>query len=112
MEGAKPTELFIEVVRNSNELPSEVRLHAHEAQAVEESRFDESYIEFLDEQIQINARGPKWAERLRRRREGLHAFCHVTLLSGHIVSGQYDTWIKVDPKKKVVVFWERYDDTP
>jgi hypothetical protein len=112
MQGAKPSELFIEAVRSSNERPSEVRLHAHDARAVEESSFDESYIEFLDEQIRLNARGPEWREILRWRRDGLRSFCHVSLLSGHVSSGRYDTWIEVDPKKKAVVFWEqlKYDD--
>jgi len=109
----KPDELFIEVVRNSNELPSEVRSGVHEARGVEESRFDESYIQFLDEQIRLSPRGPEWTKILERRRTGLRPFCNVSLVSGHIRTGRFDTWIKIDPKKKAVVFWEQseYDDS-
>jgi hypothetical protein len=109
----KPTELFAEVVRNSTELPSEVRSSIHKARGIEESCFDETYIQFLDEQIRLSPRGPEWTEILRRRREGLRSFCNVSLISGHIRTGNFDTWIKIDPKKKTIVFWEQleYNET-
>ncbi len=108
----QPSKLFIAVVRSNNELPPDVRSHAHEARGVEDSCFDESYIDFLDEQIRLNPRGEDWTEILRRRREGLRSFCNVKLVSGHVRTGQLDTWIKIDPQKKKVVFWEQlqYDD--
>lgn len=72
----------------------------------------ESYIEFLDEQIGLSPRGPEWTEILRRRRDGLRSFCRVPLVSGRIRVGRFDTWIKVDPERRSVVFWEQleYDD--
>lgn len=106
------SELFTQAVRDCRDLPADVRAHAHEARGVEESLFDESYIEFLDEQIRLSPRGPEWTEILRRRREGLCGFCRVRLVSGHIRVGRFDTWVKVDPKRQAVVFWEQleYDD--
>ena len=105
----KPSELFVEVVRNSDKLPQAVRLQAHEARGVEESRFDKSYIEFLDEQIRFSPRGPEWTEILRRRRNGLHLYCDVPLVSGHIRTGRFDTWVKIDPKTRAVIFWEQLE---
>jgi hypothetical protein len=104
-----PSELFLEVVRDSQELPADVRLHADQARGIEETCFDESYIEFLDTQIRLSPRGPEWTEILRRRREGLRPFSRVPLLSGHIRTGRFDTWIKIDPKTRAVVFWEQLE---
>jgi hypothetical protein len=106
------SELFSQAVRDCRELPVDVRTHVAEARGVEESCFDESYIAFLDEQIHLSPRGPEWTEILRRRREGLRSFCGVPLLSGHIRVGRFDTWVKVDPKSRAVVFREQleYDE--
>ena len=106
----QPSELFTEVVRGCEELPADVRARAHEARGVEESCFDESYIEFLDTQIHLSPRGPEWTEILRRRRERLRPFCRVPLLSGHVRVGRFDTWIKIDPTDRAVVFWEQLED--
>jgi hypothetical protein len=108
-----PAGIFIEAVRASYDLPSDVRSHAGEARRVEESCFDSSYIQFLDEQIRLSPRGPEWTAILRRRRDGLHSFCGVPLVSGHIRYGRFDVWIKIDPKTRAVVFWEQleYDQT-
>ena len=103
------SELFIQVVRDCHELPADVRTHAGESRDVEVSCFDESYIEFLDTQIRLSPRGPEWTEILRRRREGLRSFCGVPLVSGHIRVGRFDTWVKVDPKHRAVVFWEQLE---
>jgi len=106
------SELFSQVVRDCQELPADVRANVSEARGIEESCFDESYIEFLDTQIRLSPRGPEWRETLQRRREGLRSFCRVPLVSGHIRVGRFDTWVKVDPKRRSVVFWEQleYDD--
>ena len=106
----KPDDLFSEAVRGCQDLPVDVRNHAADAWGVEESCFDESYIQFLDEQIQLGSRGPEWTEILRRRREGLRSFCSVPLVSGHIHVGRFDTWVKVDPKTRVIVYWEQLED--
>jgi hypothetical protein len=100
-------ELFRQAVQDCKDLPADVRTHVADARSVEKSRFDESYIEFLDEQIRLSPRGPQWTEVLRRRRDTLRSFCRVSLLSGHIRVGQVDTWVKVDPKRRMVVFWEQ-----
>jgi len=105
----KPADLFIEAVRGCQDLPAEVRNHAADARGVEESCFDESYIQFLDEQIHLSPRGTEWTEILRRRREGLRSFCSVPLVSGRIRVGRFDTWVKIDPRTRAVVFWEQLE---
>jgi hypothetical protein len=102
-------EIFRQAVRDCPELPADVRARVAEARGIEESSFDQSYVEFLDEQIRLSPRGPEWTEILRRRREGLRAFCRVPLFSGHIRVGRFDTWVEVDPKRRVVVFWEQLE---
>ncbi len=102
-------DLFTEIVRACNELPGDVRSQADKARGVEETCFDESYIEFLNTQIRLSPRGPEWTEILKRRREGLRQFCGVTLLSGHVRVGRFDTWVKIDPNRRAVVFWEQLD---
>ncbi len=100
------SELFAQAVRDCQELPADVRAHVGAARGIEESCFDQSYIEFLDTQIRLSPRGPEWTEILRRRREGLRSFCGTPLVSAHIRVGRFDTWILVDPKRPAVVFWE------
>src|ERR1700674_5396052 len=60
-------EIFTDVVRGCQDLPTDVRTHAHEARGVGQTCFDGSYIEFLDTQIRLSPRGPEWTEILRRR---------------------------------------------
>ena len=108
----KSTKLFIEAVRASQDLPTEVRAHADEVDGVKESCFDDSYIQFLDDQIRLEPRGPGWTAILRKRRKGLCSFCGVPLVSGHIRSGRFDTWIKIDPKTSAVVYWEQFEYDP
>ena len=102
-------DLFVQALRASEELPADVRLHAHEARGVGTSCFDETYLQFLEEQIRLGPRGPEWTEVLRKRRKGLHQFCGIPLLRGHIRVGRFDTSIHVDPKSKTVVFWEQLE---
>jgi len=55
-------DLFAETVRAMESLPASLRDHADQVTALEEHRFDESYIAFLDTQIRLISRGPDWTE--------------------------------------------------
>jgi hypothetical protein len=101
--------LFIETVRATEGLPASLREHADDIQNVRESRFDDSYIEFLDTQIRLSPRGPEWTERLKRRRAALLPFCDVTLLRGRVRVGQKEFTVQIDPRSKAVIHWEQYD---
>jgi len=75
---------------------------------LEEHRFDESYIEFLDTQIRLNPRGPGWTERLKHRRAALLSFTGATLLRGRVQVGKVDFTVEIHPESKVVIHWEEY----
>ncbi len=47
---------------------------------VREHRFDASYLEFLDAQIALDARGPEWVDLLRTRKAGLSGSVDETIL--------------------------------
>ena len=105
------SDLFIEVVRSSEVLPAEVRAHAGEARAVEQSQFDESYIEFLDTQIRLSPRGPDWTARLRQRRKAMRPHCGVALLSGIVPVGDRHFSVYVLPEQRTIAHWEEYEFT-
>ncbi len=75
---------------------------------MEESCFDSTYLDFLDEQIELNARGDEWSDRLRRRRSGLADWCDYPLLYGRIVVGPDEYTIKINRATRSVVYWEEY----
>lgn len=97
---------FINAVLRS-ELPSELRASAKQAIGIEHHHFDQSYIDFLDEQVRLNPRGSLWTERLKVRREHLLPFRDGLLLRGNVAVGKDRYTIEVDPKSLAVIHWER-----
>ena len=57
---------FVAAVRGADELPESVRAAADQAVGVDEGSFDHSYLEFLDQQIELAPRGPQWTARLKK----------------------------------------------
>jgi hypothetical protein len=104
----KPKALFVEAVRAMESLPASLREHADKVTALEEHRFDESYIEFLDTQIRLSPRGPEWTKRLKRRRAALLPYTEVSLLRGRVQIAEVDFTVEVHPETRVVVHWEEY----
>jgi hypothetical protein len=102
--------VFIQTVRTTQTLPASLRDHADDVTALEEHRFDLSYIEFLDEQIRMSPRGPDWTERLKNRRADLLPFCDATLLRGRVRVGEVDFTVEIDPKTRTVIHCEQYDN--
>lgn len=76
--------------------------------SVERGTFDESYIEFLDEQIFLGAQGPEWTARLQARREGLARWTDCPLLTIRAENTSAQFTVEVDPNSGKVVHWERY----
>lgn len=101
--------LFVQTIRVTEVLPALLREHADDVRALEQHRFDHSYIQFLDEQIQRSPRGPDWTERLKRRRTALLPFCDVALLRGSVRVGKTDFSVEIDPKTRAVIHWEQYE---
>ena len=106
-------ETFIKAVSNCDALPACVRDSASSDSAssvteIRTSSFDVTYLEFLDEQIKLNARGDEWSRHLRARRSGLADWCDIPLINGKISLENDFYTIKVDPKMQSVVYWEHY----
>lgn len=99
---------FVEAVQATTDLPARLREHAGDVVELQEHCFDESYIEFLDEQIQLSPRGPEWSARLTRRRAALLPFCGVTLLRGRVQVGDADFTVEIETKTGTVIHWEEY----
>ena len=100
----------IEIVRSSikrcDELPEQVLGELEKISHVDRSQFDQSYIEFLDEQIGLNARGDDWSEILRIRRHYLADYTNTQLLNATVLINRKEYRFKVGPSKKLVVHWE------
>jgi hypothetical protein len=101
--------LFIEAVRAMESLPAPLREHAGNVTALEKHRFDESYIEFLDTQICLSARGSEWTARLTRRREALQPFCGATLFRGRVQASDAEFIVEIHPETRAVIHWEEYE---
>ena len=102
--------VFISIVRSAHGIPENVKVCADSVLGLEQTTFDKSYLDFLDEQIELCPRGPEWNDRLRRRREAMAPFCNQNLLRGRIQTEDSEYWIKVDPDQKIVVHWEAYEE--
>ena len=101
-------EICRQAIRECPDLPEDVRSRAGEIRSVEWSEFDQSYIDFLDEQIGLGARGPEWSDRLKQRKKDYlelidtkHLNC--TLEEEGLI---WDFAITTDPPK--VVHYEFY----
>ncbi|HEY1084724.1 MAG TPA: hypothetical protein VGE29_20835 [Prosthecobacter sp.] len=106
--------LFVEAVRATTSLPALLRGRAEDVSALEEHRFDEPYIGFLDTQIRLSPRGSEWTGQLIRRRAALLPFCGITLLRGRVTAGDVDFTVEIDPKTGTVIHWDEYStvDSP
>jgi hypothetical protein len=102
--------IFTIAVESSDFLPDRVRNASSQAKGIEIKVFDHSYLEFLDQQIELEPRGPEWTDRLRRRRSGLSAFCDRQLISGRIQVNNDDFTIYVDTETGAVIYWEEYKE--
>jgi hypothetical protein len=101
--------LFVEAVRARSDLPALLRDRVTDVTNLEQHRFDESYLVFLDEQIRLGPRGPQWAERLARRRAALLPFRGLTLLRGLVQVGDSDFTVEIDLTTRAVVHWEEIE---
>jgi hypothetical protein len=100
---------FSQIVMASHDLPPWVRDAIQSVDGVEEHILDQSYLRFLEEQIDLAPRGPEWTNVLEKRREALSNYCGKPLLSGIISSAQKRCYIRTDPESKSVVYWDAYE---
>jgi hypothetical protein len=102
-------ELFVTAVANSEGAPNDLRTNASSVTALEEHKFDATYIDFLDEQIGLNARGAEWTQRLQRRRDALRPFCNITLVRGIVHGSGAQYTVEIQPTDQRIVHWEEYE---
>jgi hypothetical protein len=91
-----------------SDLPALLRELAPNVTGLEEHKFDQSYLQFLDTQIRLSPRGLKWTERLKLRRDAFAPFCDVTLLRGRVPFPGGDFTVEIELRTGAIVHWEEY----
>jgi hypothetical protein len=101
--------IFIKALQATDSLPAAVRERATAVQFCERSIFDQSYLEFLQLQIDLQPRGPEWTAVLAERLSHLAPYCGLPTLFGTIImpGGQYR--IRIDPQTQEVIHYELHD---
>ena len=87
-------------------LPVEVRNAAASLDFVSRSTFDQSYLDFLQEQIDLEPRGPEWTALMKARLDALTPYRDKPTLMGFIPVEDGLWSVRVDPAKQVVVHGE------
>ena len=96
----------ISAIEGCTDLPAEVRALGCEANSIEPATFDKTYIEFLDEQILLNARGTEWTQMLIKRRRNLAGYVEAQLLNATLKINGTEYRFKISPASGQVVHWE------
>lgn len=105
-------EIWLLILRFSSQLPSWVHSLAQSESAtlidskklnIEYKILDASYIEFLDQQIELEARGPEWNEILKKRVSALRPFVGKTVVTAQLLFEDNSLTIKIDPEEKNII---------
>ncbi|CAN5658827.1 hypothetical protein BH11VER1_BH11VER1_36420 [soil metagenome] len=99
-------EKLIQIIRLAPNISPDVIENIESIQDVEESTFDQTYLEFLEEQISLSPRGPDWTARLLKRKDAYLPYCSVPLIRGRLDLIEKTYSIRVDPNKGNVVHIE------
>jgi len=98
--------IFRQVVSKASELPAWVRDAVEHAHGIEAKVLDQSYIQFLNDMIAREPRGPEWTQVLAKRRAALAPLCGKTLVGGFVTRGSRQYFIKIEPDSQAVLYWE------
>ena len=98
-------------VGECDNMDTRVRENKHAVGSIEPSRFDESYLEFLSDQIKLEPRGPEWSARLKVRKKNLTPYVNRELVHCRFQFGVDDYSIHVEPLSGKVIHWEQYDNS-
>ena len=101
--------ICVTAVGACEDLPTPIRENYEALGVTEITNHDQSYIDFLDEQIALAPRGPEWNQRLQVRRSNLAPHVGRELAAGRLQFGTLDYWIIIDPVAGAVVHWETYE---
>ena len=98
--------IFVRAVQGADVLPTEVREAAASQDFVSRSTFDQSYLDFLQEQIEGATNNPEWSVKAKARLAALIPYRDTLTLVG-FVSTTDGLWsVRVDPAKQVVIHGE------
>ena len=103
-----PREICIKAIRECSELPYGVRERAADIRSVEWSEFDQTYLDFLGDQISLEPRGPAWSERLRHRKKGCIALVDTKHLNCRLEEDGLVWVFKISADPPKVVHLEHY----
>jgi hypothetical protein len=95
-------------LRNNNAVSPDVMAAASTGH-VELKMLDQAYLNFLDEQIALEPRGPEWTKILQTRRTALTPYCGRSYLSGHIRIEKKEYVAYIDPEALELIHNETYD---
>jgi hypothetical protein len=97
---------FVRAVQGADQLPSEVRGAAVSLDFVSRSTFDQSYLDFLQEQADDAANAPEWTSRVKARLAALTPYRDKPTLMGFIPT-EGGLWsVRVDPARQAVIHGE------
>jgi hypothetical protein len=99
---------FHQIVLAADELPAWVRENVGNARSIDQHVLNQSYLDFLKEQISLSLRGPKWSEEMQKRHDILAPLRGKKLMSGIIIAGADNCYLKLDPEAKRVLYWDIY----
>ena len=103
--------ICVKAVGECGEMDPKVRENKHAVGLIEPSSFDESYLNFLSGQIELEPRGPEWSARLKVRRKNLSPYVNRELAHCRLQFGTDDYSIYVEPLSGMVIHWEHYDNS-
>lgn len=97
---------FVRTVLQADSLPVEVRNAAASLDFVSRSTFDQSYLDFLREQMEGDSNGTEWTARVKARFAALSPYRDTLTLMGFIPT-EGGLWsVRVDPAKQAVIHAE------
>ena len=105
-------EICIEAIKKESTLLSDIDDYIGEVTSIEWRKFDQSYLDFLDKQIELGGRGLEWTERLNRRRANYSTFINRDLLSCQIVANGLVYNFRISPDSCEVIHYEFYSYGP
>ena len=103
--------ICVEAVGDCEEMDPKVRENKNAVGSIRPSSFDESYLEFLNREIELESRGPEWSARLKVRKKNLSHYVNRELAYCRLQFGADDYSIFVEPLSGKVIHWEHYDNS-
>lgn len=76
---------------------------------IEEKLVKRDYLDFLEQQIELEPRGPEWTSQLQRWLNALAPYEGQPLLRWNLICGRYHGSIRVTPDYKTIVLVDDYE---